>query len=335
MTRAEQQQAIIHRLIKEAHAPSRLELRRACLPDSPAVRRLLEQLSGLYNERLGKGFGAFEEDEDNFPMPRLVREHVFDGLTDFHELSVRMLQHLQARCDQEELATGGHVLIARLSSDTYDHLYVAIVGEVTGSSITSALDVVDSVHLDLGNLRVAGRIDLKGWRNGAARYISFLRGRANVAQYFKLFLGCNDLLLAVRETRKLVQGLEQFASAQQLQGSERDALYQKAHQCLDEAGSAGEELSLDDLVHEVWPQAAEQLRHSLADEQLQLASGFVPDRRALKPLLRFKASGPAWKLEFDRSSLHSGAVIYDRQHDRLILTEIPESLRRELLGEQR
>lgn len=326
-------QLVMHRLLKDVHGSSQLELRPACLAPAPAALRLLEELVNLYNERLGKGFGRFEEDEDSFPMPRLLRDWL-EGATDFHQLSVRMMQHLQTRCDQEELATGGHVLIARSQAGQHDHLYVAILGEITGSQVTDALDIADCVYLDTANLRMAGRIDLQAWRRGAERYISFLRGRANVAQYFKQFLGCNDLLIAVRETRKLVQGLEKFAGEQQLDNAARDELYQRAHTCLDQASTDGAELSIDDLVHSVWPQASEQLRHSLADETLQLADGFVPDRRALRPLLRFKAASAGWKLEFDRSSLHSGSVIYDRQHDRLILTEIPETLRRELLGER-
>lgn len=324
---------VIHKLIKEPHSASRTELRRASLPVTTSAQRLVDHLVMLYAERLGKGFGRFEDDEDNFPMPRFIRQHVFEGLIDFHTLTQHMMQHLQMRSDQEELSSGGHVIIARVASGTADHLFVAIVGEVVGTAITGELDVVDSLHLDTSNLRVAGRIDLKAWRNGAERYISFLRGRANVAHYFKQFLGCNDLVIALRETQKLVRGLEKFAADQQLDGAHRDELYQRAHQYLDESGDNGEELSLNQMSQTLWPQAAGQLREALTDEALELASGFIPDRRAIKPLLRFKASSPAWKLEFDRSSLRSGAVIYDRQHDRLILTEIPESLRRELTRE--
>lgn len=325
---------VVHKLIKEPHNPSRVELRPSVLAASPSAQRLIDHLLQLYSERLGKGFGRFEDDEDNFPMPRFIRQHVFEGLTDFHTLTQHMMQHLQMRSDQEELSSGGHVVIARVAHGNNDHLLVAIIGEVVGTAITRELDVVDSVHLDIGNLRVAGRIDLKAWRNGAERYISFLRGRANVAHYFKQFLGCNDLVIALRETQKLVRGLEKFASDQQLDSEHRDALYQRAHGYLDESGDSGEELSLDQLSEQIWPQAASQLREALADEALELANGFVPDRRAIKPLLRFKAASPGWKLEFDRSSLRSGAVIYDRQHDRLILTEIPESLRRELTREE-
>lgn len=324
---------VVHKLIKDPHGPTQIELRQTRVSATASAQRLVDHLGRLYNERFGKGFGRFEDDEDNFPMPRFIRQHVVEESIDFLTLSHLMMQHLQVRSEQEELASGGHVLIARVENNRSDYLFVAIVTEMIGTAITNNLDVVDSVHLDINNLRVAGRIDLNAWRSGAERYISFLKGRANVAQYFKLFLGCNDLVIALRETQKLVQGLEQFAEAQQLQPEVRDQLFQRAHGYLDEFGDNGAPVSLDTLSQHVWPEAANRLREALDDENLALSSGFIPDRRAIKPLVRFKTSGPEWKLEFDRSSLRSGAVIYDRQHDRLILSNIPEALRKELLAD--
>ncbi|HAL37027.1 MAG TPA: hypothetical protein DCP03_02465 [Polaromonas sp.] len=49
---------------------------------------------------------------------------------------------------------------------------------------------------------------MTAWLAGGDRYISFLKGRTDVAGYFKLFLGCNDVHLAAEESKKLLQGLE-------------------------------------------------------------------------------------------------------------------------------
>ncbi|HAF55594.1 MAG TPA: nucleoid-associated protein, partial [Thauera sp.] len=51
---------------------------------------------------------------------------------------------------------------------------------------------------------------------------------------------------------------------------------------------------------------------------------------AIRPLVRFSASGENWKLEFERSGLHSGAVHYDRATDTLVLSGVPDYLKRML-----
>ncbi len=324
---------VIHKLIKDPHGPARIELRDAPMTVTPSAQRLIDHLGKLYTERFGKGYGKFEDDEDNFPMSRFVRQHVIEQSIDFNTLSQLMMQHLQVRAEQEELASGGYVLIARVDTGTADCLFVAIVTEVVGTAITEGLDIVDTIHLDLTHLRVAGRIDLTGWQNQAERYISFVKGRGDVAHYFKLFLGCNDLVIALKETQKLVLGLTQFAEQRQLQPEARDELFERAHGYLDELGDNREPVSLDVMATRIWPQAPEQIRETMNSEEVEVSGGFVPDRRAIKPLMRFKVAAPQWRLEFDRASLRSGAVVYDRKNDTLVLFNIPENIRKELLAE--
>ncbi len=324
---------IVHKLNKEPHGPASVALRHATVPVTESVQRLVDHLCQHYAERPGKGYGRFEDDEDNFPMARFVRQHVVEHSLDFVGLSHLMMQHLQVRADQEQLASGGYVLIARINNSISDCLLVVLITEAVGSAITDGLEIVDNIHLDLANVRVAGRVDMTAWLRGAERYISFLKGRGDVAQYFKLFLGCNDVVIALKETQKLVLGLNQFADAQKLEPTVRDQLMERAHGYLDELGEQSEPVSLDVIAQQVWPDAPERLRDTLGGEALELASGFVPDRRAIKPLVRFKANAPKWKIEFDRSSLRSGAVIYDKKTDTLVLYDIPEQLKRALLEE--
>jgi len=322
---------VVHKLIKDQHGPASVELRKGNVPLTPSAQRLIDHLCQHYAERLGKGYGRFEDDEDNFPMPRFMRQYVLEQSIDFATLTSLMMQHLQMRAEHEQLASGGYLLIARVNNGAADCLLVALISEMTGTAISERLEILDSPHLDLGNLRGAGRIDLTAWQKGAERYISFLKGRSDVAHYFKLFLGCNDVVIALKETQKLVQGLGQFAETQQLESGVRDQLLERAHGYLDALGESSEPLNLDSIAAQVWPQEPERLRSALADETLDLASGFVPDRRAIKPLMRFKATAPQWKLEFDRNSLRSGDVIYDKRSDTLVLSNLPDELKRALL----
>ena len=327
-------QLIIHKLCKEPHGSARLELRAAELDIGPVSRRLVETLCDLYAARAGKGYGKFEEDEVQFPVPRLLRQHVIDGDIDFCTLTRHMMEHLLTLVQSESLAGGGYVIFTRMrqSADS-DFLLIAIIAEALGSAMTGDLDMVDSPYLDLANLRVAGRIDLAAWQGDAGRYISFLKGRGDVAQYFKSFLGCNDVVAALKETQKLIRGLEQFAEVQHLEPEARGQLFEGAHALLDEMGENDLPWSVDAVVEHLCPESPEALRAVLTDENLNLSGGFIPDRRAIRPLLRFKAAAPNWKLEFNRSSLRSGDVIYNHKNDTIVLSNIPDELKRELLAE--
>lgn len=324
---------VVHKLVKNQHGVASVELADAVINVTPSAQRLIDHLHKLYAERTGKGYGKFEADENNYPMQRFVREYFIDHATDYYELSRIMMQHLQARAGQEQLATGGYVLIAHVNNGATDFLLVAIVTEVIGTAITEGLEIIDSVHLDMSNLRVAGRVDLTAWRNNADRYISFLKGRGEVANYFRQFLGCNDVLIALQETQKLVRGLESFANEQHLEPAARDQLFNEAHTYLDELGRNGDAVSLDAFANRIWPDSPDDLRVALATEDLQLSDGFIPDRRAIRTLVKFKAASAHWKLEFDRSGLRNGDVRFDQQNNSIVLSNIPDALRRELVDE--
>lgn len=324
---------IVHKLIKDPHGVASIELADDLINVTPSAQRLIDHLHKQYAEKPGKGYGKFEEDENNFPMRRFMREFFVDNTTDSYELSRLMMEHLQARAGQEQLATGGYVLIAHVNNGATDFLLVAIVTEVIGTAITEGLEIVDSVHLDMSNLRVAGRVDLTAWQNNAERYISFLKGRGEVATYFKQFLGCNDVLVALHETQKVVKGLESFAAQKQLPSVDRDHLFELAYGYLDDLGRNGAPLSLDAFANHIWPEEPAELRATLASEELQLSDGFVPDRRAIKTLMKFKATTAFWKLEFDRRGLRNGNVRYNEESNELILTNIPAALRQELTEE--
>ena len=323
---------VVHKLIKDQHGPASISLRSGACVVTASAQRFIDEISQHYADKLGKGYGKFEDDETSFPTPRLIREYLAQQM-DFATLSRQMMEHLRTCVETEQLASGGYVLIARLRSSLLDQMLVALITEAMGTAITDSLEIVDSPHLDFSNLRVAGRIDLLAWQNGAERYISFLKGRSDVAQYFKMFLGCNDVVIALKETQKLVKTLSHFADTQALAQGARDELMQRAHGYLDELGESSTPVSLDEVAEKVWPDAPAHLRSALNDEASGLSSGFVPDRRAIRPLVRFKANAPQWKLEFDRASLRSGAVVYDRKSDTVILSNVPEHLKRALMEE--
>lgn len=327
---------IVHKLLKDAHGDASIELRPSGVVNvNPTVQRVIDQLHKLYSERTGKGYGKFDNDEDNFPMSRFVRQHFVDGSNDFPKLTHLMMEHLKVRANEEQLATGGYVLIAHVSNGATDFLLTAIVTDTIGAAITAGtMDFIDSIYLDVSHFRFAGRINLTAWQIATEeRYISFLKGSGDVSGYFKKFLGCNDVLNARRETQKLIEGLHQFATNQHLEPTVRDNLLTKAHGYLNDLAENNTPLSLDALANNLWADAPNELLLVLTDDSLELSDGFVPSKKEIQKLVKFKGSAAHWKLEFDRDALRCDDVRYNRESNTLILSNVPVALRNALLEE--
>lgn len=323
--------AVVHKLIKESgQRVATLELRPEQLQINDQVQRLIDLIYKQYSEQVGKGFGKFEADENEYPVQARLRQHLADGGVSFLDLTANLMRHLQTRASVEQFATGGFVLFAKITADGNHYLLCAIVTEVAGVAITDGLDVIESQYLDMSHMRVAGRIDLTAWLAGGDRYISFLKGRSDVSGYFRLFLGCNDVHIPLAESKKLVAALASFADQNELAPEQRDDLFDLAHTYLTGLSKDKQPVELEAFSNHVWPANPAALRTVMADPANAITDGFVPDQRALKALVKFEGKAQYWKLSFERRALRNREIVFDAAAGTLTLSNLPQSLREEL-----
>jgi nucleoid-associated protein len=325
---------IIHKLIKARHGKATVVERPVDLPITDPVKKLVLDVHNLYSSRVSKGYGRFDPDEINYPVASILRKLFQDKTLDFSEASKVLVKNLATRADSVPLATGGYVLMASLSNASgINWFIVAILNNTNGSAINdTTLEVIDSVHVDLENLRVAGRVNISEWLGGdpKIRYIGFLKQRDEVADYFKLFLGCNEFVSDTEETKKLVAALKKFSKQEGLDAEKEENFLQTAFNFCNEHKVQEKPLSLEALSNAVWPNDPEKLQVLFIEDDLQIHDGFVPDGRSIKSLVKIKSKTAYWSINLDRHAFSTGYAHYNQQKGELILRNLPAELRSEL-----
>lgn len=281
----------------------------------------LSKLVEAYSSRAGKGFGQFDTDEDSYPMPRIVREYLEHQ--DFYAATERMMNILSDRIQDQSLATGGKVFIIHFRENQNEYLLIAILSEKIAFSTTN-WQLEEEEVLALEHLKYAGRINLTAWQSGEKRYISFLKRQGDIAQYFKLFLGCNDVLFAQQETKKLVEHLEEFANEQGLEVEQKTDFFERAQEYLYEISNNEEPFSAEIFANRVWFENPQELKDKLADSENGVADGFIPDKRSIKKLSTYTGKTKHWRLSFDRTAVLSGDI--ELNNGKIIIKNPPESL---------
>ncbi len=322
--------AVIHKLDKEQRGgKSDVTLRDKLNDLSPKVTKLVLDINELYAKKSNKGYGRFQADQDAFPVSRMLHGY-YDGVqADFLTLSRELVGVLAARADQQPMAKGGYVLMAQISGEGGSRWFlVAIINNVDGSAVDENLDVIETFHVDLEHLRVAGRVNVRDWLEveGHARYVGFLKQRGDVAEYFKAFLGCDDLVVPTVETKSLTQSLKAFAAEQKLDFKREDEFLKAAHAYCDQRAQDKEPLSLDALANAAWPDEPELLKAKFAQDGAQISDGFIPDPLALRRMLKVRARTDAWSIELDLSALASGDAQYVPDEQGLLLRNLPPEL---------
>lgn len=331
------QAVVLHKLTKAKHGRSNIALRNKLLPPSDPVRKLVNDINDLYSEKANKGYGRFEADETTYPASRILRDVFAEETSTFIAGSHQLMQVLAARADQAALSTGGYVLMAQITnSATANWFLVAIINNVDGSAIQDdSLEIIDSVHVDLENLRVAGRVNITEWLNGdgETRYVGFLKHRGDVADYFKYFLGCNELVKDTEETKGLVAALKAFARSEKMDRQQEDEFFKSAYNYCHVRNKNNEPLSLEALVNTAWPHAPKELRKALMASAVEISDGFVPDGRVIKQFIKIRAKTQYWTVDLDRHALVTGDAKYNRTKGELVLRNLPDDLKAELDGE--
>lgn len=293
---------------------------------TPTVQRVIDELHNLYSKRASKAHGKFSIKQDHYPVQRYLKEFVDGGSAAFMDLTLQMMQTLAVQAARKAAATGGHVFFAHFERDGRTFLMVAIVNDKLGATLTEGLELEDAQHLDLDGFRFAGRINITGWLAAEERYIGFLKGKGDVAEYFKEFLGCDTTVQDRVDTTALVNVVKDFATRQGMDEQERDRFLHKAKSICDDLAKRREPISFQTFANELHPAAPDELVELLADPELRLCDGFVPDRRALNSLVKFKARTRLWSVEFDRQAMTEGMVQFNDEDATLVLRGLPQDL---------
>lgn len=326
--------AIIHKLAKEKHGTATVVERDTDLPITEPVKKLVLDINELYASRACKGYGRFEADEIKYPSASILRTVFKDKTLAFSEGSKQLLKHLAIKANAAALATGGYVLMADVvDAADVNWFIIGMINNVGGSAIDDAsLEIRDAIHIDLENLRVAGRVNITDWLadDPEKRYVGFLKQRGGIADYFKLFLGCMELIEAYKETQKVVESIQRFARDEGLEQEKKEEFIQSAYDYCSELIKKSEPLSLSAMSNSLWPSEPDKLQRAFVEGNVPISDGFVPDARKIKQFKRMIYKTKYWSLSLDRHALLSGDARYLPDKGQLLLLNLPDGLKSEL-----
>jgi nucleoid-associated protein len=147
------------------------------------------------------------------------------------------------------------------------------------------------------------------------------------------FLGCDNTVQVRQDTTDLVQALKSYADDEGMVGEARDEFLGKAKAICDRASRNREEIEFEALANELAPKEPQALLSLLSDPERKLNDRFIPDRRALSSLVKFKGKTALWSVEFERDALSGGKVRYDASENTLTLLDLPDDLTAQLRNE--
>lgn len=317
--------AVVHDLKKEVGQQPTLTLRESLLEHGENLDRLFQELIGVYSKKATKGLGRFDSDIENYRFSGHLNEFCENMNEDsFLSLTRRYMSILQSRIASENLATGGYVIFLSYKNSNNSYLFITMLRQTSGSSITEDLDIGESIHLELDRLHIGCQIDISSWIEGVdGQYITFIKGRKTqtTPQYFLRAIGCEEYSDSSHQTNELIRAIKDFATVENFNQEQRQELQQKVYDfCANR-----ESILLDALSNLISEEEPSKFLEFINQGGYRIGNGFEPHKKNLKILKEVCASGEGIQLKFPRNMLGT-RIFHDEQRNVINIINPPESI---------
>ena len=324
--------SIIHQIDKKPDgSPAVLQISDTQLAECQATENLLHDLNVAYNAKTGKGWGFFHPESGAHPFCGWLQAFI-DGF-DFIEFSHTAVEHLTKLMEESNLSVGGHVLFAHYQQGMTDYLVVALLQHSEGVTVNADLSVTPSKHLDFGNINLAARINISEWRNNpkSRQYISYLKGSKGrkATDYFRDFIGCQEGVDGLGETRTLLKAFSDFITAEDLhEDSAREKTNTLVRYSMAQA-KIGEPMSLNELSGQIDEDRPAAFYDFIRNKDYSLSAEIPADKHTLNQFRRFTGRAEGMSISFEQHLLGS-KIEFDNEAGTLILRGLPTQLSNQL-----
>lgn len=298
---------------------------------TPAVQRLVDDLYKAYKKTGAKSHGEFARTGGDPSTPNSLRDYLDNH--DFQTLTTNMMSQLEQHARRKSAAKGGHIFFCHFTNNGSAYFLVVIVQDKLGLALTGDLKVEDIRHLDTDNFKFAGRVNLTKWENDGERYIGFIRGKGDVSEYFREFLGCNIPVRAKEDTSRLLKAVRDFSDTLGINRDQKNEFIRRAKNICSETAKDGKDLNFGAFSNHLHPDNPEALLEFLNDPDRALTDNFTIDKTTVRNFDKFNGSTKHWKLEFDRDALIRNQIDYDPDNGTLIIRTLPQELVEQLNNE--
>lgn len=279
-------------------------------------------------------YGIFEDYNPFNGFHQQLTQYI-GGETDFLSFTQRSLQYYENLINKSAPATGAFMVFADFVLKDNKDRYILIfsINNDNGYNLSEDLTIQQILNLDLSKLDVAALINISKWQKysvgheeGVRTYLSFIKGKKNLSDYFLDFIGCADKSTNEDSSRQLVTALNRFLEEKGLSSEEskykKKVVFDYCQSCMKEK----REVLLDQisyLLDEEDPNAFAQFASS---EEYGVGEIIKPDSSILRSLHFIEYRSEDLTLVFSNSLMSKKKIIYNANNKTLTIKELPESL---------
>jgi nucleoid-associated protein YejK len=317
---------IIHKLEKKQGGNPKLTKAPKELTIHDVHTKFMDEVKEVYYKKSNPIYGVFDSAEESYPFQKFLNAYL-NGKTSFYDFSVQAITHFQTVIKDTPQATGGYVLFCHFET-TEEFVATIVLNDKESYMIGDNLDIKENARLDIEKLDVANFTNCSKWNKAEDVYLSFTRGKKDVSNYFKKFIGCTDYTSAKEASGNLKRALSDYFVQAGYDKKKVEEIKATVFSYCEQRMRSKEDISLGFVSSLVNHDEPELFREFASTENYQVSPVFK-GHNTLRSLKYYSFRSKELTIVFD-SKLLNESIVYDAKKESLLLKKIPESLRLQL-----
>lgn len=308
----------------------RLQLRSSELGVDESKEELLSRLKTSFLSRINRRHGHFSNEGDKSLLESLLNQLRSEDIN-LHELSSQFMRELEKQLKAVKESVDSHFLFFIAGNDVQQFFYLFVTTRGEALAIGDDLEVHPSYFVDTGVSLFGVKVDLNAWQaQPKSAYMTVIppRGKPELAKLFDELCGFGDGVDKEEATLSFLKGVDNFA--EQLPTEKVNEYRNKVVEYCVEQEKKDEPVSIAGLSKNLDGIDVDKFVREMLPHNPKGSDDVMIDRRSLKSYVRFYGRDKDITISFSSSVLND-RVSYDEQRDALVITNLPASLKKQLL----
>lgn len=288
-----------------------------------------------FQRRSKPTYGIFDI-SDSYNDFHIQLKSYIDEEIDFLTFTRKSMEFYENQIAKSAPATGAFVVFANyVYKDTNDrYLLIFSINNNQGYNLNEdELTIQQILNLELSKLDVATLINITKWQKyeagddeGIRTYLSFIKGKKNLSDYFLDFIGCADKSTNADSSKLLVSAINRYLTESGYSKDEikakKKAVYDYCQTCILDR----KEVLLDQISYILNSDDPDGFASFASAEENGVGEIIKPDNSVLRSLQYIDYKSTDLTISFSKTKLNRKEIIYNSEKQTLTIKALPQDL---------
>lgn len=322
---------IVHKLTKEVGGMPNIEYRSKGLPLNDTALHFVKNVNHIYYKKSNPTYGVFDSNELAFPFQTVLRKYLEGGIN-FIEMTSKAMELLKKEIKDLGSATGGYLLFGHfINNHSKEFFFTLMLNDTVNFQISNDLLLEEIQSLDLTKLDVANFVNISSMNDSDSEsYLSFTRGRKDISNYFKSFIGVTKETSSKLSSQNFMKALLEFLDEEYKDDTEKiHKIRSRVREyCLSRTRDRYP-INLDTVSEFVNPDDPGKFKDFASNEEYGVSYEFPGHRETLNLIKYYTYSSEAITLKIDRDFFEESVIF---QNGKLTIKNLPKDLKEQLMS---